>query len=756
MPDKSTFGEEVQSYLTGKMVRDKRTGKRVEATQKRLAQEISIRAETLSRKLKDSQRLTDNDVHLIGETLVWWGLIPYHTQLQHLFEHVGYTLPGDDWRREPWKTLIDDTQPPEGAVLPLQNASFENQKDDLRVKSQVPPETPKLHNIRFQRNPFFTGREAPLKQLRQQLQENGSVAINQPISISGLGGVGKTQLALEYAYQSYQAVYKAVFWVDAATKEMLQSGYKDLADLLELPSDPDKCIQAVKVWLEGHTNWLLILDNADDLPLVRSFLPIKRSGHIVVTTRSQVISTLGTKTAHIEIQEMEPIEGLLFLLRRVGIAQDKASIATVAADVRKAASQLVQLLGGHPLALDQAGAYVEEASVSFADYIRLYQEARQSLLARRGSEANKHGNHPESVAATLALSFSKACERHPLAADILYFCSFLEPDAMSEELVRLADGRTFDPMQFNEAIFALRGYSLIKRNTEEKFLSMHRLVQDVLINAMSLDVRKQWFLCVQQTLSNADQEEAFGGKKGPQKFIQAFVEKRARKKQGRDLPSHARIALSRANATHKGVYPGGTAPFLAGYPMFSSEEREHSKREYEEERKQNALKQKEAEYQRLLSYAEKRYGAEHPGIASPLNVLAEFYVEQGKYEQAEPLCERAAAIPDVAGAAIDIALAFRELAKLSQRLGKLDRAATFSQRSFRMLERRLGTYDPYYTQLIRKNCAEFLRSIGHDAEAQAVESSQELIIGPYPELTNIEYQLLALDFMELGGTFPVD
>jgi hypothetical protein len=113
------------------------------------------------------------------------------------------------------------------------------------------------------------------------------------------------------------------------------------------------------------------------------------------------------------------------------------------------------------------------------------------------------------------------------------------------------------------------------------------------------------------------------------------------------------------------------------------------------------------------------------------------------------------AMPDVAGAAIDIALAFRELAKLSQRLGKLDRAATFSHRSFRMLEQRLGTND-LYTRLIRKNCTEFLRSIGHEAEAGVIESSQELIVGPYPALTNIEYQLLELDFMELGGTFPED
>src|SRR5260370_10316832 len=247
MTGKPTFGAEVQSYLTGKIVRDKRTGKQVKATQKRLAQEFPMRAETLSRKLKDSQRLTDTDVHLIGEILIWWGLITYRVQLQHLFEHVGYTLPDEDWRRKPWDSLIDNTQSSKGAVLPLQHANSENWKDEPPVERQVPSETPEICILPFQQNRFFTGRETQIAQLDHFLKESDT----QPVSICGLGGVGKTQLALEYAHRRHaEEIYQAVLWVDAEDKTVLETGYISLALKLGLTErDPDKCIQAVKTWL---------------------------------------------------------------------------------------------------------------------------------------------------------------------------------------------------------------------------------------------------------------------------------------------------------------------------------------------------------------------------------------------------------------------------------------------------------------------------------------------------------------------------
>jgi hypothetical protein len=329
------------------------------------------------------------------------------------------------------------------------------------------------------------------------------VALTQPVSISGLGGIGKTQLALEYAHRYYPKVYRAVFWVSAADKATLQGSYDSLAQTLELPErhepELDRRVQAVKRWLETHTNWLLIMDNADDLHLARAFFPVKHHGHILLTTRSQFTGKIGAR--QIEVEKMEPEEGLVFLLRRSGALQDETTPDMVAADIREAASRLVELLGGYPLGLDQAGAYIEETGVSFTDYINLYQDERRFLLSRRGLlDEGEHNEHPEAVAATINLSFQKAAEGHPMVTEILHFCAFLQPDAISEELFQYDDRFKFGTTVFNEGIAALRRYSLIKRymhkypreDTLQKVFSMHRLVQAVLIDAMSPDLQKQW------------------------------------------------------------------------------------------------------------------------------------------------------------------------------------------------------------------------------------------------------------------------
>src|SRR6266567_2006370 len=244
---------------------------------------------------------------------------------------------------------------------------------------------PKIQNLLFPQNPFFTGRQTYLELLARHFKETGSVAITQPMSISGLGGIGKTQLALEYAHRCYPNVYRSVLWVNAADKATLEASYLSLANLLQLPEknerEVDRTIQAVKSWLEGHTGWLLILDNADDLRIARSFLPTTSRGHILLTTRSQIVGNIATK---IEIEGMDPEEGFLFLLRRSGVLKDGTEPDTVASDILNAARQLVALLGGHPLALDQAGAYIEETGTSFDDYLQLYADQRLMLLNERG------------------------------------------------------------------------------------------------------------------------------------------------------------------------------------------------------------------------------------------------------------------------------------------------------------------------------------------------------------------------------------
>lgn len=120
---------------------------------------------------------------------------------------------------------------------------------------------PPIWNIPYPRNPFFLGRATELAQVRQYLQAGQMTALSQPQAISGLGGIGKTQLALEYANR-YRHDYWAVLWVRAENKEVLITSYVIIAQLFGLPEHKEKeqdiILLAVKVWLQAHQGWLFI------------------------------------------------------------------------------------------------------------------------------------------------------------------------------------------------------------------------------------------------------------------------------------------------------------------------------------------------------------------------------------------------------------------------------------------------------------------------------------------------------------------
>jgi len=387
------------------------------------------------------------------------------------------------------------------------------------------------------RNPFFTGREDILDTLHQCLSTNQAVALTRSYVLHGLGGIGKTQIAVEYAYRHAQE-YTAVFWIGAETPESLASSFLSIATLLGLPehqeSDQGRIAAAVRRWLSTHRQWLLIWDNVEDLDLLSSFLPPARQGAMLFTTRRQ---TLGTLAHGMELQPMMEEEGTLFLLRRARLLDPTAPVEQLKQLAQRtpfeyaAARELVAAMDGLPLALDQVGAYVQETPCSLADYLKLYQTRRAELLKRRGEVVI---DHPASVVTTWSISFEKVEQANAPAAALLRLCAFLHPDAIPEELlvegtallgerlgpvaasapIRPANdavlgllsqpandaaassfaqaGRKEDAFLWHEAIRAVSAYSLLKRNTEEHTLSIHRLVQAVLRERMSEQERELW------------------------------------------------------------------------------------------------------------------------------------------------------------------------------------------------------------------------------------------------------------------------
>src|SRR5262249_41461436 len=150
-----------------------------------------------------------------------------------------------------------------------------------------------------------------------------------------------------------------------------------------------------------HLKWLLILDNADDIGMVREFLPSAPSGHIILTTRA---FSLGPLANRLDVDTLTLEEGVLLLLRRAGLIQLHSTLEEASSADIDQARIITTELGGLPLALDQAGAYIQETGCSLLDYIKLYQAQRRELLMIRGTAAP---DHPRPVSTTWTLAFEK-------------------------------------------------------------------------------------------------------------------------------------------------------------------------------------------------------------------------------------------------------------------------------------------------------------------------------------------------------------
>ncbi|MBV9708352.1 MAG: TIR domain-containing protein, partial [Chloroflexi bacterium] len=513
----------------------------------------------------------------------------------------------------------------QSGALPSREPSYPgNVLATIPEPTSFPGKWPEVWTVPYNPNPFFTGREMLLTCLHEQLVTTKPTALTQPQTkaISGLGGIGKTQTALEYAHR-YGHEYRYVLWVSAASTETLLSEMMKLAALLQVPGqdtqDQQKTIEALKSWLATQRDWLLILDNADDLALASEYLPqgARTNGHVLLTTRD----AMGGAFAHvIEVNKMDKEEGTLLLLRRARILDSGAPLEQANQKDHADAEAIVVALDGLPLALDQAGAYIEEMRVSLSNYLTLYQARRKDLMERRGRLSP---GHPGTVATTWSLSFSQVERANRAAAELLRLCAFLAPDAIPEEIITEgADNLgtvlgqvACDPLKLNEAIEVVRRYSLLRRNRETNTLSMHRLVQAVLKDGMNARTQKVWAERVVYAVNAA--------------FPAVDI---ATWSQAQPYLPHAEICLALIEQ-YQFTFPEA-ATLLHNWGLYFYYTVQY--------------KQAEPLYLRALHISEQALGPLHPSTASTLHELARLYQDQGHYPQAEPLYLRALAIKEQA------------------------------------------------------------------------------------------------------------
>ena len=254
-----------------------------------------------------------------------------------------------------------------------------------------------------------------------------------------------------------------------------------------------------------HDDWLLILDNADDLQMVYDFLPTEGKGCVLLTSRAQSVAAIGHS---VEVKKMNKEEGSLLLLRRAKLLTESETLNMASEEDIAEAQAIVEAVGGLPLAIDQAGAYIEETQCRLSEYRNRYNSRKGDLLRRRGTFPN---NHPESVATTFSLSFQNVEQANPAAADLLRLFAFLSPDDIPEELIKEGSqgpnaslqSIATDPFELDEAVALLRRYSLIHRNPDTQTFTIHRLVQIVIKDMMDKETQHQWAVQVVRVVSYA-------------------------------------------------------------------------------------------------------------------------------------------------------------------------------------------------------------------------------------------------------------
>ena len=365
-------------------------------------------------------------------------------------------------------------------VLPkshqVERAEAEILPEDVNTSASA-LERSRLWSVPYIRHPFFTGREEILSRLHRLLRQEKASAL------CGLGGIGKTQTIIQYVYRHAQD-YSAVFWISAETYETIISSLSSIAPLLNVldQQNTERMVGAILHWLVNHDGWLLIFDNVEDIDLVRRFLPSAQHGSLLFTSRRQ---TLGTLAQMLVLDPLTPDEGIRLLLQCTGHLNSMTSLYQSDSTEAIAARGIVEAMDGFPLALDQAGAYIDETGCDLAHYLTLYQTHSAALLNRRGRFGE---DYPASVVTTLALSLQRVDAHSTVATAVLRICAFISPDAIPDELF-LPQRHTGEPpipslaldaLQLDEVLAILRSYSLIKRHMGTKQFSIHRVVQAVL------------------------------------------------------------------------------------------------------------------------------------------------------------------------------------------------------------------------------------------------------------------------------------
>ncbi|KAF4814019.1 Nephrocystin-3 [Colletotrichum tropicale] len=337
--------------------------------------------------------------------------------------------------------------------------------------------------VPFGRNKHFVGRNDILGKLLERIPPSTDEDACQRTAIIGLGGIGKTQVAIEAAYRVLEAHQDcSVFWVPAVSAAMFDNHYRKIGEALKIKGIEEAredVKDLVKDALERDdiNNWLLIIDNADDIDLIftrsglASYIPTNRRGSVLITTRYRVVAAKYDRTFPLDLHNMDPEDGLKLL--HSGLAESQI-------DQGQSTTQLLERLAHLPLAIRQASAYLRAnpaTSISqYLEYCETSDEEQIALLSEDFDDQDRYETIQNPVATTWLISFENMARDKPLAAKYLSFVCYLAEKDIPKALLPPGDSAR----QTDEAINILLSYAFIQQRGSKKEFDVHRLVRLVM------------------------------------------------------------------------------------------------------------------------------------------------------------------------------------------------------------------------------------------------------------------------------------
>jgi NB-ARC domain len=344
--------------------------------------------------------------------------------------------------------------------------------------------------VPYIRNVNFTGRVDLLNEVRAKLCEAHQQRRNHSLALVGLGGVGKTQLAIEYTYK-FRSVYEYTYWINAADEVSLMADLQSIAEATKCvtvreDSDRSRTAKSVMRWLAKLTKALVVVDNVDTIEVLDGYLPDLSTSetHFLITSRNQHYDQIPAEGLEVGVMGLEDAANLLLLRAEV----------PKSAETYSEAMKIVEELGRLPLAIEQSAAFIRESSKNIFTYLGIFCDNRNRHLDRP-SKLNRL-YYQTTVATTWRISISQIEKHNEDAVQLIRLLAFLNPDGILTDFLEVGSQFCDEPLQciisdrnrLYEALGDLERFSLVGHrpfDDQAHKIVIHRLVQEVIRGGLS-------------------------------------------------------------------------------------------------------------------------------------------------------------------------------------------------------------------------------------------------------------------------------